>query len=63
MNLRVVGIPIGSGPTNLRVVDLDDPDNDMTADDRVLGPDGQPLGWSDGLPTSDVFGEGDRCAH
>jgi hypothetical protein len=63
MNLRLVGIPTDTGLINLRVVDLDDPNQLMTADDRVLGPDGKPLGWSDGLPTSDVFGEGDRCAH
>lgn len=52
MNLRVVGIPAPDGPINVRVVDLDTDDGDpMTADDRVLGPDGQPLGWADGRPT------------
>lgn len=51
MNLRVVGVPSDKGPTNLRVIDLDDYDQHMTADDQVLGPDGKPLGWRDGVPT------------
>lgn len=46
MNLRIVGVP-GGVP---RVLDLDGPAS-MHPDERVLGPDGKPLGWEDGRPT------------
>lgn len=54
MNLRVVGTPTDNGLINLRVVDLDSADDPMSPDDRVLGPDGKPLGWQDGQPTEYV---------
>jgi hypothetical protein len=43
VNLRIVGVPGGTP----RVLDLDGPEV-MRPDERVLGPDGKPLGSGDG---------------
>lgn len=54
MNLRIVGIP-GEVP---RVLDLDGPDP-MSPDERVLSPDGEPLGRDDGQATAERW----PCGH
>lgn len=48
MELRIVGRP-GTEP---RLVDLDGP-AELHPDDRILGPDGQPLGHLDGTETAE----------
>lgn len=48
MNLRIVARP-DSAP---RVVDLDGPEP-LHPDDRILGPDGRPLGCGDGGATDE----------
>lgn len=62
MNLRIVGTPTEAGPTNMRVVDVDT-DDTMTADERLLGPDGKPLGWSFGRPTANAQPHCHRCGN
>lgn len=59
MNLRVVGIPTENGPINLRVIDLNSDTDVMNHNDRVLGPDGNPLALADYLYDL-VFVNGDQ---